>query len=91
MPACVPHAQHGLEDSAACRLLLQTEPISQQLACCCWGQELEDTFYVVDLGMLHRLHAFFVAAMPRVTPFYAMKCMPDKVRAGANNCAIVFS
>ena len=46
---------------------------------CCPGQELEDTFYVVDLGMLHRLHAFFVAAMPRVTPFYAMKCMPEKV------------
>ena len=34
---------------------------------------------MIDLGMLRRLHAYFVAAMPRVTPFYAMKCMPEKV------------
>ena len=41
-------------------------------------QELEDTFFMVDLGMLHRLHSYFVAALPRVTPFYAVKCMPEK-------------
>ncbi|CAL8464362.1 g3897 [Coccomyxa elongata] len=39
---------------------------------------LDDTFYVIDLGLLARLHAHFVAAMPRVTPFYAVKCMPDR-------------
>ncbi len=48
----------------------------------CFGvaftQTLDDTFYVIDLGLLARLHAHFVAAMPRVTPFYAVKCMPDR-------------
>ena len=42
------------------------------------AQALTDTFYVIDLGLLTRLHAHFVAAMPRVTPFYAVKCMPDR-------------
>lgn len=32
---------------------------------------------MVDLGMLARLHACFTAALPRVTPFYAVKCMPE--------------
>ena len=41
-------------------------------------QALDDTFYVIDLGLLARLQAHFVAAMPRVTPFYAVKCMPDR-------------
>ena len=35
---------------------------------------LEDTFYVVDLGTVARLHAAWAAAMPRVQPFYAVKC-----------------
>eukprot|EP00887_Chlorella_sp_A99_P001750 scaffold19.g1750.t1 len=38
---------------------------------------LEDNFYVVDLGALRRLHAAWAAAMPRVAPFYAVKCNPD--------------
>lgn len=33
---------------------------------------------MVDLGLLGRLHMHFVAAMPRVTPFYAVKCMPNR-------------
>jgi ornithine decarboxylase len=40
-----------------------------------WG--LSDTFYVYDLGEVARLHALWVAAMPRVAPFYAVKCNPE--------------
>lgn len=40
---------------------------------------LEDSFYVVDLGMLvsqvYQWHRYF----PRVEPFYAVKCNPDPV------------
>ena len=35
---------------------------------------LDDTFYVVDLGIVARLFAGWRAAMPRVEPFYAVKC-----------------
>ena len=41
------------------------------------SHELEDNFYVVDLGALHRLHAAWTAALPRVQPHYAVKCNPD--------------
>ena len=41
------------------------------------AQALEETFYVIDLGMVARLHACFARALPRVTPFYAVKCMPE--------------
>ncbi|KAL4419048.1 hypothetical protein ABPG77_011030 [Micractinium sp. CCAP 211/92] len=38
---------------------------------------LEDNFFVVDLGALQRLHRAWGEAMPRVHPFYAVKCNPD--------------
>lgn len=38
---------------------------------------LADTFYIFDLGEVARLHATWVATMPRVAPFYAVKCNPE--------------
>eukprot|EP00878_Enallax_costatus_P012216 GHUV01012759.1.p1 GENE.GHUV01012759.1~~GHUV01012759.1.p1 ORF type:complete len:257 (+),score=98.24 GHUV01012759.1:609-1379(+) len=38
---------------------------------------LSDTFYVYDLGEVARLHKTWVSTMPRVTPFYAVKCNPE--------------
>lgn len=32
---------------------------------------------MIDLGIVARLHAHFTTALPRVTPFYAVKCMPE--------------
>ncbi|KAI8469070.1 MAG: pyridoxal-dependent decarboxylase [Monoraphidium minutum] len=40
-----------------------------------WG--LADTFYVYDFGEVARLHGLWVAALPRVAPFYAVKCNPE--------------
>ena len=37
-------------------------------------QSLEDPLYVVDLGALSRLYQAWVKLMPRVTPYYAVKC-----------------
>ncbi|KAH9569845.1 hypothetical protein CY35_02G011200 [Sphagnum magellanicum] len=37
-----------------------------------------DAFYVLDLGLLVRLFQGWVQAMPRVRPFYAVKCSPDR-------------
>lgn len=40
--------------------------------------QLEDPLYCVDLGRVSRLHQNWVIALPRVQPFYAVKCFPDK-------------
>ena len=40
---------------------------------------LEDSFYVMDLGTVACLHAAWAAAMPRVQPFYAVKCNGEPV------------
>ena len=34
---------------------------------------LEDTFYVMDLGAVQRLHAAWAEALPRVRPFYEVR------------------
>ena len=38
---------------------------------------LDDNFCMVDLGTVKRLFEAWTAAMPRVRPFYAVKCNPD--------------
>ncbi|KAI0124171.1 pyridoxal-dependent decarboxylase [Xylariales sp. AK1849] len=37
----------------------------------------EDTFFVGDLGEVYRQHVRWKKNMPRVKPFYAVKCNPD--------------
>eukprot|EP00892_Ulva_mutabilis_P007008 jgi/Ulvmu1/467/UM001_0474.1 len=41
--------------------------------------QLDDNFYAVDLGRLCLLYQAFVTAMPRIRPFYAVKCNPEPV------------
>ena len=43
---------------------------------------LENSFYVVDLGAVVRLHLAWCQAMPRVQPFYAVKCHPNPAVMG---------
>ncbi|CAI6096802.1 hypothetical protein V2G26_016289 [Clonostachys chloroleuca] len=38
----------------------------------------EDTFYVADLGDVYRQHLRWKKNLPRVRPFYAVKCNPDR-------------
>ncbi|KAI5285451.1 hypothetical protein KEM52_002436, partial [Ascosphaera acerosa] len=38
----------------------------------------DDPFFVADLGEVLRLYKRWVANLPRVLPFYAVKCNPDK-------------
>lgn len=40
-------------------------------------QDVEDPFYVVDLGRIVELHSEWVSALPSVRPFYAVKCNED--------------
>ena len=54
----------------------------------------QDAFFVADLGEISRQHNQFRSLLPRVEPFYAVKCNPDKkvmkrlARLGANfDCA----
>ncbi|KAL2159620.1 hypothetical protein VTH06DRAFT_2189 [Thermothelomyces fergusii] len=37
----------------------------------------EDSFYVVDLGEVYRQHLRWKLNLPRIKPFYAVKCNPD--------------
>lgn len=37
----------------------------------------EDTFFVADLGEVYRQHVRWKRNLPRVKPFYAVKCNPD--------------
>lgn len=37
----------------------------------------EDTFFVADLGEVYRQHLRWKLNLPRVKPFYAVKCNPD--------------
>lgn len=37
----------------------------------------EDTFFVADLGEIYRQHLRWKRNLPRVKPFYAVKCNPD--------------
>ncbi|KAF9395826.1 hypothetical protein CPC16_006699 [Podila verticillata] len=39
--------------------------------------EAENAFYVADLGEVHRQHLRWKALLPRIEPFFAMKCNPD--------------
>lgn len=41
------------------------------------SEDPESAFYVVDLGAVRRQHLRWVKALPRVEPFYAIKCCPD--------------
>mmetsp|Transcript_26356 Transcript_26356/g.78254 ORF Transcript_26356/g.78254 Transcript_26356/m.78254 type:complete len:510 (-) Transcript_26356:202-1731(-) len=41
------------------------------------NNKLEDNFYIVDLGNVQRMFRAWTAALPRVTPFYAVKCHPE--------------
>lgn len=38
------------------------------------SQDDRDAFYVCDLGDVLKKHLRWVRALPRVTPFYAVKC-----------------
>ncbi|KAJ3040077.1 hypothetical protein HK097_002656 [Rhizophlyctis rosea] len=40
-------------------------------------EEAEDAFFVGDMGEVVRQHAQFQKLLPRVEPFYAVKCNPD--------------
>ncbi|GMH41891.1 hypothetical protein BSKO_09801 [Bryopsis sp. KO-2023] len=41
------------------------------------SRDMEDTFYVFDLSLVRRLFTAWMDMMPRVKPFYAVKCNPD--------------
>ena len=41
-------------------------------------QDLQSSFYIYDLGNLYRQYTTWFNAMPRVKPFYAVKCNPEK-------------
>lgn len=52
-------------------------------------RKLDDTFYFIDLGNVQRLYNAWHRALPRVQPYYAVKCNPDPsviAMLAANGC-----
>ena len=55
-----------------------SEEIEAHMAALISTEQLEDPLYVIDLGMVTALYKAWAAALPRVTPFYAVKCFGDR-------------
>ncbi|KAL6769050.1 DCA1 [Auxenochlorella protothecoides x Auxenochlorella symbiontica] len=64
------HGAHPLPDGSRASL-------DAHAAALIASRGLEDTFYVIDLGLLARLALDWRAALPRVAPCYAVKALPD--------------
>ncbi|TDZ39963.1 Ornithine decarboxylase [Colletotrichum spinosum] len=70
------HANHGVIDPKQLigdALRQRVEGIDHEI--CEPGDE--DTFFVGDLGEVYRQHMRWKLNLPRVKPFYAVKCNPD--------------
>ena len=51
--------------------------VDAALASAITAHALEDNVYLLDLGAVSRAYAAWAARLPRVAPFYAVKCNPD--------------
>ncbi len=55
-----------------------TTPLKHVASALITAHGVHDTFFVVDLGIVQRLYDTWMACLPRVHPFYAVKCNPDR-------------
>lgn len=71
--------QRAIESLGAVDVLPSAEPavMDEHLAKLVREHNLEDNFFVYDVGRLARSFACWNEAMPRVEPFYAVKCNPE--------------
>jgi diaminopimelate decarboxylase len=51
--------------------------LAMQAAALIEAHGLDDTTYIYDLGNTTRLFKAWCGALPRVMPFYAVKCNPE--------------
>lgn len=52
------------------------------------ARHLDDTFYVMDLGVVAALAAAWTRLMPRVRPFYAVKCAFGACTFASTDCLL---
>lgn len=57
---------------------VMTIEMSNLSKCLGFFQDDKDAFYVADLGDIVKKHIQWLKALPRVTPFYAVKCNDSK-------------
>lgn len=43
-----------------------------------FDEQIDESFFICDLGSVLRQHSKFIRNLPRVKPFYAVKCNPDE-------------
>lgn len=76
------------------RFMSHTHTLTRAMLQCCALQAaalieahgLDDTTYLYDLGNTTRLFKAWRGALPRVTPFYAVKCNPE---VGCSCCLLL--
>ncbi|KAI9493968.1 pyridoxal-dependent decarboxylase [Zychaea mexicana] len=66
-------------NSAGNSYVIKKEAIMKELQYAILNEKLgqDDCFYVIDLGQLHRQYLKWKRCLPRITPYYAVKCNPD--------------
>lgn len=70
------HTKNHLAAKALIKQVLQEQIARIDTDTCDPGEE--DAFYVADLGEVYRQHLRWKTNLPRVKPFYAVKCNPDE-------------
>ena len=62
----------------SCRSIALGGPLAIKELAAAYIQDtgVDDSFYIMDLGNVQRLYDAWRKAMPRVIPFYAVKCSP---------------
>ncbi|KAL9112400.1 MAG: hypothetical protein Q9227_003242 [Pyrenula ochraceoflavens] len=70
------HGERGVKESKELVLdIMKTQVARIDVDSCSAGEE--DAFYVADLGKIYRQHLRWKLNLPRVKPFYAVKCNPN--------------
>ena len=74
----IPQAVKDVFKKYGCKSLKTGGPIAikELAAAYILETEVDDSFYIFDIGNVQRLYDAWHCAMPRVTPFYAVKCSP---------------
>jgi diaminopimelate decarboxylase len=72
----VENVADSVEDLLKKKIAIRTTPANPS-AVASYEEEQEEAFYTVDLGCVLKKYQQWVRALPRVKPFYAVKCNPN--------------
>jgi ornithine decarboxylase len=79
LPASLIDTIHGYRDEVCISEYprIETRPVQEIIQRHIFEDAMEDAFFVADLGAIVRQHRQWKTLLPRVEPFYAIKCNSD--------------